>query len=148
MIFDTLDNAHLYFGCGKRLEKGLRFLADTDLAKLPNGKHPIDGSDLYAIVQEYDSKPRDKGAWEAHRRYIDIQYIAAGVERMGFANIKQVNPGAYNEEKDMLPAEGQGDFVTVPAETFVIFHPHDVHMPGLAVDAPAHVRKVVVKVRI
>ncbi|OGV73689.1 MAG: hypothetical protein A3K19_22525 [Lentisphaerae bacterium RIFOXYB12_FULL_65_16] len=147
MIFDTLDNAPLYYACGKRLEKGLRFLAETDLAKLPLGKLAIDGSDVYAIVQEYDSKPRDKGAWEAHRKYIDIQYIAAGLERMGFASIKQVKPGAYNEEKDMLPAEGQGDFVTTPAGTFVIFHPHDVHMPGMAIDAPTRVRKVVVKVR-
>jgi YhcH/YjgK/YiaL family protein len=147
VIFDTLDNARLYFGCGTRIEKGLRFLAETDLAALPMGKLQIDGADVYAMVQEYDSKPRDQGKWEAHRKFIDIQYIAAGIERMGFAQLARVKPGPYNEEKDMLTADGQGDWVTTPAGTFVIFHPQDVHMPGMAIDNPSRVRKVVVKVR-
>lgn len=146
MIFDTLDHSMHYAGLGDRLRTALKFLQDTDLSALPVGRTEIDGDNLFALVQEYATKLQEQGMWEAHRHYIDIQYVQRGQERMGFASLATMNLGEYVPEKDFLPMSGLGNFVDVFAGSFVVFFPQDGHMPGLCVDAPEPVRKVVLKV--
>ena len=53
------------------------------------GKIPIQGDQVFALVRDNTTKPRAQGTWEAHRKYIDVQFLAAGVEEMGYANIKR-----------------------------------------------------------
>jgi beta-galactosidase beta subunit len=45
-----------------------------------------------------------------------------------------------------LPLSGDGDFLTVSQGTFMLLMPEDGHMPGIAADAPALVKKAVVKI--
>jgi YhcH/YjgK/YiaL family protein len=100
-------------------------------------------------VQQYQTKPLAEGKWESHRKYIDVQYVEEGVERIGWtpvAGLTVTEP--YDEAKDIAFYQGDGDFVTVPAGSFVILFPDDAHMPGIAVDKPSPVKKVVVKVRV
>jgi len=147
MIFDTLNNAIRYAGLGYNLPEALKFLRHTDLVGLPVGRIDIDGDKLYALVQEYTTRPVEQGVWEAHRNYIDIQYLVNGVERMGFANLGTMQPGDYVPEKDFMPMSGAGNYVDVFAGAFVIFFPEDGHMPGLCVGLREPVKKVVLKVR-
>jgi len=147
MIFDTLENALRYAGLGDNLPAALKYLLETDLASLPLGRTDLEGNRLYVLVQEYDTKPLDQGMWEAHRRYIDVQYVASGRERMGFANLRTLQLGEYKPEKDFQALSGTGNQVDVFAGAFVIFFPGDAHMPGLCVDQPEPVRKVVLKVQ-
>ncbi|MCL5104375.1 MAG: YhcH/YjgK/YiaL family protein [Armatimonadetes bacterium] len=148
MIVDNISNAGLYFGLGKGIESGLKFLQTQDISKLGLGKHVIDGDDCFALVMEYDSKPVEQGIWEAHRRYIDIQFVVKGTERIGYANIGDLAVSKeYDEANDGVLFTGEGDSVTLSSGAFAIYYPHDGHMPSLAVDKPARVRKVVVKVK-
>lgn len=146
MIFDTLNNHARYAGMGHNLPAALKYLLETDLASLPLGRVEIDGDQLYALVQEYVTKPASEGKWEAHRKYIDVQYVASGQERMGFANLRSMQLGEFVAEKDFQPMTGVGNHVDVFAGSFVIFFPEDGHMPSLCVQAPEPVRKVVLKV--
>ncbi len=148
MIFDTLDNLNRYAGLPHNLHRALEYLSETDLRSLPVGRIDIDSDRLYALVQEYTTKPAKQGLWEAHRKYIDIQYMQTGCERMGFANICTMTLGEFVPEKDFQPMSGTGSSVDVFEGAFVIFFPEDGHMPGLCVDAPEPVRKVVLKVKI
>lgn len=149
MIIDTLNHANLYAALTPRLAAGLEYLKKTDFTHMEPGKYEIDGSALFALVQRYTSNPRENGKWEAHRRYIDIQFIAQGIECMGYANIDALTVSQpYSDKDDYLLFEGKGDFLTVPANTFVVFAPQDAHMPGLALTTPQPVTKVVVKVLI
>jgi len=129
------------------LSAALKFLQTADVATLPTGKHVIDGDDVYALVMDYQSKPISEGFLEAHRKYIDVQYVASGVERIGYVDLAKTVPGEYDEAKDFLKAEGTASMVVIDAGTFAVFFPHDAHMPCIAVDQPTAVRKVVVKVR-
>jgi YhcH/YjgK/YiaL family protein len=147
MILDTLNNAAGYFGLGERLARGLAYLRETDLRALAPGQYEIEGSDLFAIVQDYATKPLAQGRWEAHRRYIDIQYVVEGVERFGFASTERLKIVSEEEAKDVVWFEGEGDFFALREGMFAILKPQDAHMPGIAVCEPAPVRKVVVKVR-
>jgi YhcH/YjgK/YiaL family protein len=100
------------------------------------------------MSQEYNSKLPEQGKWEAHRRYIDLQYITVGTERIGYAHLSRLAQGDYNLEKDFLALTGTGDFVTLSAGDFMLLFPEDAHMPGMAVDAPIPVKKVVVKIAV
>jgi len=146
MTVDTLDNAPLYFGLGDGIKKGLLYLAGTDFSKLEAGRHDIEGDQLYAMVQHYQTKPPGEGRWEAHRRYWDIQYVVKGIEQIHYANITHLSPGDYDAGKDFLGLEGSGDQVTLHQGMFAILSPQDGHMPGMAKGQPVRVSKVVVKV--
>ncbi len=67
---------------------------------------------------------------------------------MGYVNLKELKAGEYNADKDFVLLEGSGNFVLMPAGTFVILTPQDAHIPGVAVDNPQPVKKVVVKVAV
>lgn len=147
MIIDTLKNAGLYQALGVNIGKALDYLAATDFSAVEPGRYDLDGDNLFALVQRYDTKPHEKGVWEAHRRYIDVQYVASGIETMGYAHIDDLSETqAYSAEKDYLLLAGAGDFVTVRAGVFVVFFPQDAHMPCLTCKSASSVQKVVVKV--
>jgi YhcH/YjgK/YiaL family protein len=154
MILDVLSNARLYAGLPARLVRALRWLEATDTLALPLGKTVIDGERLFALVQEYTPKAESLGKFEAHQRYWDVQYVARGIERMGWNTLARMAVSEpYSAEREVAFFQGNGDFFVAPAGTFAIFGPSDVHMPGVALEsagtpASALVRKVVVKVEL
>lgn len=148
MVLATLRNARLYAPLGPRIARGLAFLEQTNFARAPAGRVEIDGNALYATVSDYTTKPVAEGRWEAHRRYIDLQYVARGVERIGVAPLDRLTPGEHLPEKDLTWLSGHGDYVTVAAGQFAILWPDDAHMPGIEAGAPGQVRKVVVKIAV
>jgi len=149
MVLDKLSNAQRYFGLGERIAAGLRFLLENDLSDMEAGRHEIDGDRLFVMISDYDTKPPEEGFFEAHRKYIDVQHVIEGIERIGYANVADLRvTQAYDEENDFLKLEGDGDPLTFPAGAFVILFPDDAHMPGLALNDPHPVRKAVVKVAV
>lgn len=151
MISDTLENSRLYFGLGERIKKSFEFLINTDVMSLKPGKYAIEGTDIYASVSDYTTKPPYDARYEAHRNYIDIQYVAAGVEKMLFSEIARMKEStAYDADKDICFYEGAaGGETIVAAGAFAVFMPQDVHMPSvMAGEVPEPVRKVVVKVKV
>jgi YhcH/YjgK/YiaL family protein len=92
----------------------------------------------------------EKGRWEAHRKYIDVQYVHRGAELFGYASLRELKAGSYDEAKDFLSLQGgeMGDFFRVGEGTFVVLFPQDGHMPGMAISTPQPVKKFVVKVAI
>ena len=168
MILDHLSRASLYFPLGPRFQKAFEFLQTVDLLKLSLGKHQIEGDKVFALVQEYSPKSRSVGKFEAHERYWDVQYVARGAERMGWAARSRMTIGEpYDATREVMffessPYSGFGDFFLVAEGYFTVFGPQDAHMPGVALAedvtsdsvlssflvGPANepVRKVVVKV--
>jgi biofilm protein TabA len=146
MIADRLANTHRYAG-DARLARAFAFLDRADLKTLPEGRYEIDGSAMYALVQRYTSKPPEKGRWEAHQRYADVQAVLDGQERIGFGQLSLFARGTYDPVKDVEFPAGDGDFVHLAAGDFMVLWPGEVHMPGMAAGDPAPVTKVVVKVR-
>lgn len=149
MIFDSLKNANLYYGINKKIATALKFLEENNLSRMSSGRYTVDGDEIYALVQNYTTKNEEETKWEAHRRYIDVQFILQGREKMGFSNLEKMEViEDYNEESDVAFLEGNGDYITVSSGCFAIFFPDDVHKPGLAVDQPESVQKFVLKIKI
>lgn len=150
MIADVLKNRHIYENISPRMKKALEYIANTDFSKMEPGKYEVDGSDVFALVQGYDSIPADQGKWECHKNYIDIQYITEGVEMIGCNHTDKMQVKVeYNPEKDIAFLSGDGDFITYSAGSYGIFFPEDAHMPKIAPgNKPGAVKKVVMKVRV
>ncbi len=148
MIIDRLKNASLYFSLHQRLTSAFNYLQNTDFSAVESGRYEIQGTSIYALVQHYESKSKEKGRWEAHRRYMDIQYIWEGEEFFGYAYLDDLTTISYDEDKDFVTLEGKGDFLTLHSGGFVIVTPQDAHMPGIAISSPKPVKKIVVKVLI
>lgn len=146
MVIDLISNASLYRPLGPGIARALEFLQRTDLAALEPGRHPLDGDRVYALVSEYLSKRPEEGRWEAHRRFVDLQCVIRGVERIGYAPVGRLEAQPYDEAKDLMRLSGPGEFLTIGPGEFVLLWPGDAHMPGVAGGDPAPVRKLVVKI--
>ena len=105
---------------------------------------------LFAVEQVYETKPRAEGFFESHRKYIDVQVIIAGEERMEVIDAARIAVREpYSADRDVILYFDATDAseLRLRAGEAAIFFPVDVHMPSLRLHAPAVlVRKTVVKV--
>ena len=134
----------------ERWEQAFRFLATTNLATLPIGRHELDGTNLYASVDEYLSREPGDCRLEAHRKYADIQYVISGQEQIGITPLAETREATpYHPDNDILFLDGEvGHYGQATPARFFVFFPSDAHMPCLKSGERSNVKKVVVKVRI
>ena len=86
---------------------------------------------------------------EAHRKYMDIQYIVKGKEVMGWADLNDCQiAGEFNEEKDIGKYTGDFEYITINEGVCYVAFPEDAHMPGRHLDVPNDFVKVVVKLKV
>ena len=104
----------------------------------------------FALEQVYQAKPRPEVFLESHRKYIDVQVIVAGAERMEVQDIARLTISqAYLEERDLIKYVDTADtshLVMTPGNV-AIFFPVDGHLSTLLpVMGQVLVRKSGVKV--
>ena len=150
MVYDKIENIEIYKGLSDDIYEGLKFLkkATPDLAC---GVHEF-SSRVKAIVSEYETKIVNELGYEAHRDYIDIQYLISGKEMVNslpLEYLKETKP--YNKEIDATfyeEVEVKPQELLLGHGYFAILFPQDGHMPQLCVNKPMKVKKVVIKVKI
>ena len=139
------------FKMEKKLERALEIIEDLDWETVECGRYDVD-DELYYMVQEYETKYPEQARYEAHEKYVDIQYIVKGIERMEFAETSKLKvTEAYNPEKDVKFLEEPKviDASIVEAGDYRIFYPEDAHRPGLCVNnTPSKVKKILAKILI
>ncbi len=151
MIASNLASAQRYESVHPMFAQAFDFLRTQDVATLEPGRIDIAGDDLYALIQRYETVPAAQKRWEAHERYIDIQYVARGHEVCGWAPAGLLSPAcAYDAAKDIrfYADDVTATSVRLAAGDFVVLMPEDLHRPGCMADAPEPVIKVVLKVRV
>jgi YhcH/YjgK/YiaL family protein len=150
MIIDKLENATRYINIYKGIDKAFAYLQTTDLDNIAPGKYDIDGDDVFAIVQEYNTLDASGEQMEAHRKHIDVQYMIRGREQVGLALFNDQAPSKeYSETEDfMLFPDTPTFFASLNSGTFMIFFPTDLHMPCIKIAGSEPVKKVVVKVSV
>jgi biofilm protein TabA len=148
MILDRLENADRYAGLHPDFARALAFLRRTDLAQLAPGRYEIDGRRVDAVVAKAPGRSRDAARLETHRRYIDIQFVLAGTDEMGWRALGrcQTPDGPYDTEGDcQLFADRPEAWIAVAPGALAIFFPEDAHAPLVA---QGELHKVVVKVAV
>jgi len=153
MIVAKLEHMTGQIAPTPNMQRALDFLRQMRGADLPDGRVEIDGDSVFALVQSYQTAAAsDPVLFEAHRKYIDVQYVAAGQEVIAWASADHLTVTAdYDEAKEAWFGTLQAadtTFVRLAAGELAVLYPTDGHAPRLAASAPAAVKKIVVKVAV
>lgn len=125
------------------------FFKKNDLANMPIGKYNLLDDGTYATVSDYMSKDVEGAYFEAHRKFIDIQFVARGEELIGLTTLQppmeMYQP--YDRDKDIeFFSKKESKNLYANSEVFFVFFPSDAHKPCLKVKDKSAVRKIVVKI--
>ena len=101
------------------------------------------------FIQQVTSRSAEGATFEAHRNYLDVQYILEGEEYVGWAPIETLTTvEAYSPEKDVEFLTGSPEFVRVTAGNCYVVFPEDAHMPGVHPQTPKAIKKMVLKLKV
>ena len=149
MVLDTLPNAARYESLNSRFAKAFAYLRTVDGTQ-ELGRHDLDGDHCFALVQTYETKPIERAKFEAHRKYIDVQFIQSGRETILWAPLDTMKEEmmVYTDEKDAALWKLTADTTPlhISAGHFAILWPEDAHAPCIEWERPEQVFKVVIKV--
>jgi YhcH/YjgK/YiaL family protein len=131
------------------IQEAIEYLKSNDFTTMEPGTYVIKGKDMYALVMDIVTAPVEDKKPETHKQYIDVQFVATGVEKLGFTT----DTGNYSiidakEENDIYfyGAIENESFIISEKGCYSIFFPSDIHRPACMALEPAKVRKVVVKI--
>ncbi len=134
----------------EKIKEALEIIEKVNFDEMELGKHVIN-DDLFLLVQKYDSKEPAQMRHEAHKKYVDIQYVVEGKECLEIApvTIMEVDE-AYSEERDVVffKDTDRAAKVVLTDGSYAILYPEDSHKPGMRVGESVPVKKIVGKVRI
>ncbi|MEX9254083.1 YhcH/YjgK/YiaL family protein [Pseudenterobacter timonensis] len=134
------------------IEKALAFLRNTDFTALEPGVVEIEGRQIYAQILDLQTKAVAENRPEVHRRYLDIQFLASGEEKIGIAidtGNNQISESLL-EQRDIIfyhDSENESFIEMIPG-SYAIFFPQDVHRPACIKEKATAIRKIVVKVAV
>ncbi len=152
MIFDKIENISDYFEELPLLKKVEDFVVDFKNGKLADGTYEIDGKRVFAMVQSYRTRQQThEMMFEAHKKYIDLQYIVNGIEKIRWARLDSVDlvEEKYSTGGDIAFYEGDAMFdFTLTKGTFLLLYPEDAHLPGLSAQKDVNERKIVFKIQV
>jgi biofilm protein TabA len=150
MILDKLSKLGTYSGISANMNTAIEYLLSNDIRILSDGSYPIEGDNVIVNVMSYETKKVAAAAFEAHRKYIDIQILIQGEELCYYSPLQDlVASSPFDEQKDIGFYTGHdGVFFPLTLDNFAIFFPHDAHMPSCEFHGKDKIRKVVIKIAI
>ena len=148
MVVDHIRNRALYYGLGEDFRAALDFLAQyrDDVPVTEDRK--ISGGAVTVRIRPVTTKPQGECAFEAHRYFADIHYVAAGLEGISYADVENLHTVRYDEASDAALLTGEGDVLVLREGYFMITMPDDAHMPCIAVGEPCRLVKLIAKIKV
>ena len=150
MIYDKISNFEAYAGISEDIRLGLEWLRDVN-PDIENGVYVL-SPHVKAIVSEYTTKEVNENGYEAHRDWIDVQYVIKGEEYVRCLPLEYLMESLpYNASIDAafyVEHSLKGHELAIGNGFFAVFFPQDGHMSGLMIGGQEKVKKVVVKVAI
>ena len=98
------------------------------------------------LVQHITTKNAEGALLEAHKNFLDIQYIPEETETMGWAPIEKLEVAKpYNDAKDVWHCAGDCDLIDIRPGYCYVVYPEDAHAPGVHRQDAKEYNKIVVK---
>lgn len=150
MFGSNVKIAEKYDYLAPKFRAGYKWLAETNFSTLADGKYRVLGDDVIADVQSYNTQTLSERRFEAHDEHFDIQYIAEGEEFFGVSPREGIKITEAHPERDTFFYESPEKFTMILLREgdFIVVAPEEAHMPKCAVETPARVRKVVIKIKV
>ena len=146
MIIDEIRNLKLY---KKVPAKVIDFVSKLNI-DTPCGRYDIDKK-CYVNVETYSTKPVASAMYEAHKKYIDIQIVLDGEEKIYYKNKDKISyPQQFDDKGDIgfynEMISDDDAYVRLDGSNFAIIYPHEGHAPQIqSGEKTARVKKAVVK---
>ena len=129
-INDKLQNSSL--------TKDIQFCIDyavknrNKILSLENGSYDIDYNGIKMNVGKYFTKSENEKFWESHKKYLDVQIMIDGSERVAINDIRNMREKSFDPERDLVILEGNKLFdIVIENGDVLVFFPNDVHKPEL-----------------
>jgi YhcH/YjgK/YiaL family protein len=153
MIFDDIKNIGIYRQINSHMGKVIEWIGNTRLDGLEAKRdYPIDGKNIYAVIQEYDTSHSYEKGFEGHLKYIDIQMILSGAETMEvkLKSGDEKDDVPYDEARDIYKVKTAEEArILVRENKFVIFFPWDLHKPCVSCSYDSmRIRKLLIKISV
>ena len=129
------------------LDAAIRFLENTDLDALPDGRCQITPDNtVFALVARAAGRGRAAARLEAHRGAVDLQMPLDAPELIGWRPTSACTPKTeYDPENDIqFFHDSPWAWLPLAPGTCALFFPEDAHAP-LAGTEP--LRKIVIKIK-
>jgi YhcH/YjgK/YiaL family protein len=145
MLISSIKNYQNILNFFPQLDIVFDFIIKNISSKTADGKYYIT-EEIYADVQSCLPKPKKEQVLEKHKKYIDLQYIISGKEKIGWKffdkSFKVLKK--YSSKKDIAFYSNSPDtFINLKKGEFAIFFPEDTHAP---LCCEKQVKKCVVKI--
>lgn len=152
MIVLHKENISKYLEMDARLNAAFRMLAEGLVEHESLGKFE-DSDHMYHMIQCYETKSREDTRWESHQNWIDIQYLRTGQERIDvLVSKKGLEKAEQNKDMDVIFYRENGlvreNQVLLEDGMLAVFYPEDIHRPGICLEQPQTIEKVVFKIRV
>ena len=152
MIYSSIYSTFSKGSLTSILVEAVEFLATTDFSAYQDGVYEISGQDRFFQVIDIETASKDKCRPEVHRKYIDIQFLFKGKERIGVVPDKgnfTVCNDLLNERDILFYQSVKGEtFINMSEGDFCIFFPGDVHRPACEKDGNSLIRKIEYKIKV
>lgn len=148
MIVTTLDKLTDY----KEIpyaEDIQQFICDFKKSHMNPGRYDIHGDSLFAAVSRYDTQPMQEREFENHRKYIDLQIVLDGKEKLYWAPVETLTmtKDGFSDGGDISFYKGEAlSSVTLGGEQCAVLFENDAHMPNCNFENVESVIKVVFKI--
>jgi len=140
----------------KSLAKDIRFCIEfakkneNKILSLVNGSYDVGYNNIKMNLGKYFTKSENEKFWESHKKYLDVQIMINGTEKVAINDIRDMEVKSFDEERDLTILEGDKAFdIIMKTGDVLVFFPNDVHKPELNVsenDDSGNIRKIVTKV--
>ena len=145
MIIETPAGLASYASVNPLLLDVATYIANNDLASMPDGKYEIVPAKAWVTITT--TKPKDKAdaKLETHNEMVDVQMPLDAPETMGFKPRATLDEVPYIADKDISFYPGLADtyFTLMPGQCAVFF-PADAHAPAITANA---MRKAIFKIK-
>mgnify|MGYP003064564000 FL=1 len=102
------------------------------ILSLENGSYDVDYNGIKMNVGKYFTKKENDKFWESHKRYLDVQIMIDGSERVAINDIRNMREKSFDSERDLIILDGDKMFdVIIENGDVLVFFPNDVHKPEL-----------------
>ena len=145
MLVSSISNCENILKFFPQLDIVFDYIVKNINNKTLDGKYNIT-KDIYATVQTCQPKPKKEQVLEKHKKYIDLQYVVSGKEKIGwkFFDKKFKVLKRYSTKNDISFYSNNPDtYINLKKGEFVIFFPEDTHAPLCCLKT---VKKCIVKI--
>ncbi len=150
MIYDTVENMAFYFEKNEKLKKVLDAYNEFIKAPFDEGRIDIEPDKIWCNVSKYKTKSADGAKYESHKKFLDVQLMFDGEEKIGWAPFSECTiTDDFKDGGDIaFMTNENGQFIDLKKGYFAVFFPSDAHMPCIRSEKTDTAHKLVFKVEL